>query len=386
MTNEMNMGKANNDTNVNGAKTFEKSKMEKYSVETICRKIDNYEIRFNHAAQRESEQWTAKMKGNLISDILQNNPIPALIVAEQFKNGACIKWNLDGKQRCTTVHRYIHDGFKIPKDIRRSNICYQTFKRDENGDILFDEEGIQLVEWKEFNITGKLFSQLPEELQDQIKCYCFDVVLYLNCSSEDIVYHIARYNDGRPMNKTQKGIIQLGEDFAKEVKTISTHAFFSDNGDYGNNARTKGTIDRAICETVMASNYLDDWKSNQEDICAYLRQNATFDDFDDVTDTLNRLEDIVDGTNESLFTAKEAFIWLTVFNRFKTYNVDDEKFADFMTKFVEELHETVVNEKTYDDLEGRRSTKDKTLVVAKINHLETLLKMFLGIANENTAA
>ena len=56
-----------------------------------------------------------------------------------------------------------------------------------------------------------------------------------------------------------------------------------------------------------------------------------------------------------------------------------------MELFVEELHSKLIGEKSYDDLEGRRSTKDKTLIVNKINHLDTLLKEFLGIG-EDTAA
>ena len=370
LTNEMNK-------NVGVAHTMETNKMERYNVASICKKIDGFEVLFNHAAQRESDQWTAKMKGNLISDIIQGNPVPSLVFAEEVhENGTTTKWDLDGKQRCFTIYDYRNDGFKIAKGIRRNIIQYQS---------ITIEDGKRLTELKTFDIVGKTFSQLPAELQDRINDYCFDVVLYLNCSAEDILYHIARYNDGRPMNKTQKGIIQLGGEYATEVKEIAKHNFFTDFGDYGKNAKEKGTIDRAICETVMASNYLDDWKTNQEDICSYIRENGSFDDFYAVEDTLDRLEEIVDGRTECLFNGKESFIWFTVFNRFKKYNADDEKFADFMELFIEELHSKVIGEKSYDDLEGRRSTKDKTLVVNKINHLDALLKEFLGIS-EDTAA
>jgi hypothetical protein len=360
--------------------SFETNKVDKYSVDSLIKKIEKHTIRFDHPSQRESEQWSSKMKGNLISDILQGNPIPAIVLAEQIINGVSITWDLDGKQRCTNVYSYVKNGFKIPKGIRRGTIKYQTIQKEEDGSIKLDEKGIPVMTWAECNIIGKTFSQLPEELQDKIKDYCFEVVLYLNCSSEDIIYHIARYNDGKPMNKTQKGIINLGEEFAQEVKDIAGHSFFIDCGEYGRNGKTNGTIDRIICETIMASNYLENWKSNQEDVCEYIRENADVDVFDDVRDSLDRLEDLVDGSNEQLFTAKESFIWLTVFHRFKTMEYEgksDDDFGRFMTKFVDELNELPVEGHTYKELEGRKSTKDKNLVVNKINYLERLLDDFI---------
>lgn len=369
-----------------GNQSFESNKTERYNVASIIKKIDKHTIRFDHPSQRESEQWSSKMKGNLISDILQGNPIPAIVLAEQIINGVSIVWDLDGKQRCTNVYSYVKNGFKIPKGIRRNIIRYQTAQKNQDGTIKLDEKGIPVMEWTEFNIVGKTYSQLPEELQDKLLEYCFDAVLYLNCSSEDIIYHIARYNDGKPMNKTQKGIINLGENFATEVKEIADHSFFVDCGEYGKNGKANGNIDRVICETIMASNYVDEWKPNQEKMCQFIKDNATEEVFDDIKDTLDRMEDIVDGSNESLFTNKESFIWLSVFSRFKKMNYNgktDEDFGKFMAAFVSDLKNESLDGMTYNDLEGRKSTKDKNLVLKKLNHIEKLLVKYI---NGNTGA
>lgn len=357
--------------------TFEKSKMEKYNVGSIVRKMNDHTIRFDHPVQRESEQWTPKMKGNLISDILQGNPIPALVLAEQVVNGMSIIWNLDGKQRCTNVYDYINDGFKITKTIRRNIIKYQSIIRDEEGNSVLDENGFPKMEWIEFDLCNKKYSQLPRELQERINEYCFEAVLYLNCSNDDIAYHITRYNEGKPMNQSQKGIIRLGEEYASIVKSISKMPFFTDCGCYSHKDSRNGTIDRVVTESVMAINYLDHWKKNQEDMCKFLKKNATIEQFDELEDTIERLTDIVMEEHDELFNTKESFIWFTVFTKFKKMKYEDNIFAEFLTAYVNELHSKKINDVTYDELKENRSTKDKSVIIKKITHLEQLLNDFL---------
>lgn len=204
--------------------TLEKSKPDKLCIASINKKIERHTIRFDHPLQRESEQWSPAMKGNLISDILQGNPIPPLVFAEQVANGLAIIWDLDGKQRCTTAYSFSKDAFKITKNIRRWLIAYQTSVKGKDGTEIFDKSGFPVYEKQEFDIRGKKYSELPEELQDRFKEYNFEIVQYLNCSSEDIAYHIARYNEGKPMTVSQKGLTRLGEKFATMVNF--RYAFF----------------------------------------------------------------------------------------------------------------------------------------------------------------
>lgn len=391
---KVNESQKNNNVNQNNQTTFEKSKTTKYVVSMLNSKIESQVIRFNHPNQRESDQWSNKMKGNLISDIIQHNPIPAIVLAEQNINGQQIIWDIDGKQRCMNIYNYVKNNYKIPKGIRRNIISYQRQLRDCDGNFILDDDGYPVVEWCEFNITNKYFKDLPKELQDLILTYEVDATMYLNCSSEDIVYHIARYNDGKPMNKSQKGTVNLGEEYAKEVKKIAKHNFFVDFGDYGkgDTAKKSGVIDRIICETVMASNYINNWKSNHEDTCNYIRNNASMDNFNDVSDTLDRLEEIMNGEVESLFTIKDSAIWFTVFNRFKSTGYNDNAFYDFMEWFLENnICEREFNGVRYSDLEGgndetgRKSTKDKSCVMNKIDHLCMIMNIYFSETMEKKA-
>ena len=73
------------------------------SAASVAKKIDRHILRFDHPLQRESEQWSPSMKGNLISDILQGNPLPSLVFAEQVVNSISIWMASRGAPMCTVI-------------------------------------------------------------------------------------------------------------------------------------------------------------------------------------------------------------------------------------------------------------------------------------------
>ena len=368
---------------MNNNQTFEKSKMERYSVASIIKKMNNQTLRYDHPLQRESDQHSNKMKSNLMSDILQGNPIPALVFAEQVINGISIIWNLDGKQRSTNAKEFSEDKFKISKSVRRGIIQYQAIIKDENGEIIPDENGFPQGEWREFDIRNKKFSQLPVELQEKFMDYCFDVTLYLNCSNEDIAYHMERYNDGKQMVSSQKGIIKLGEDYARIIKGISAMPFFKENG-FNYTQSKNGTIDRVCIESIMATDFLDDWKKTPEEMAEFLKQNATEEHFDNLEDTVERLEKVVTNDIAEMFDANDTFIYFSVFARFKKLGLDDGKFVEFMTEYAQSLHNLMKETEIDKETGKKKSTKDKIVVVDKINLVENLMNEFLHINKEDT--
>lgn len=355
----------------------ETNKKDMYKVSEICTKIDRYEILFNHPAQREGDQWNLKMMSNLISDILQGNPIPDIIMAEQVKGDIRYMWNLDGKQRCTNIYNYVHDSFKISKGVRRNIISYQSINRDEDGNIIPDENGLPTYSNQEFDIVNKKFSQLPIELQDKITSYCIGVTLYLNCSDEDIVYHIERYNDGKPMTKSQKGTIRLGTEYATKVNKITSSDFFVEHGSYTNKETLNGTLTRVVSEAVMANNFMDDWKKNQEDMCEYLRNNATMDMFDEIEESIEELNEVVVDEVDELFNSKDSFVWFTVFSRYRKNGGNTQRFGEFLITMVNDLLDKEVDGCTFNELKANRSTKDKSVVLKKITHIESLLGEYI---------
>ena len=360
----------------NQSTTMEKSKTTRMGVSELVRKMDNMTINFDHPLQRYAGQWTNKMKSDLISDIIQGNPIPALILAEQIQDdGTVITFDLDGKQRCTTVKEFKSDDFKIAKNVSRNIITYQTLKRDSNGKPLKNEKGFPMAEWVEYDISNKKYSQLPNEIKEAIDNYNFEITLYLNCSDEDIAYHIQRYNQGKAMNGIQKGVTHLGEDFSREVKAIAALPFFQDNG-FTFLQFKNGTVDRVVIESVMAVNFLSDWKKSPEEIAIYLNKHADMDMFYNIEDSITRIEDVITEDIGELFNAKNTFLWLALFEKFKTYNLSDESFIEFLTAFKKDLSNLDVNGVSFNEIDTGKNTKDKSLLVKKLDHLTMLMDSY----------
>ena len=363
--------------------TLEKSKPDKMSIHSIVKKMDKRTIRFDHPLQRSSDQWSPVMKGNLISDILQGNPLPELVFAEQVVNGIAIIWDLDGKQRCTNAYAFFKDHYRISRNIRRWLVEYQAQVVDENEQIIVDENNFPVYERKECDIRGKKFSDLPEELQEKFQDYNFEIIQYLNCNSEDIAYHIARYNEGKPATVSQKGIIRLGEEFAMSVKSISNMEFFKDMGGYKVSEFKNGTINRVVVESVMASYYISDWKKKQEDMCDYIKQNASMSDFERLEDNVHRLEKVMTDEVVDMFDSKDSFLWFGLFSRFIQMCNDDYLFVEFMKAFVQSLHTKKIDGVSYDELNGK-STKDKVVIQKKMKHLKVLLQEYLAVKQQRT--
>lgn len=379
----MNIPKA--ETRTTTTSTSEKTKMIALSVISICLQLDARSILDNHPLQRASGQWSKIMQSNLISDLLQGNAIPPLLLAEQYINGVAYKWLLDGKQRLVgAIYSYLNDGFKISRNVERNMIEYQANEQDENGNIVCDSYGIPKKINCEFDIRNKKFSQLPKELQERFKNYNLQITLNLNCTKEQIEYDIRRYNQSKPMSVAQKGVIYLGEDFTKIVKTLSAKPFFKEKGNYSPSESYNGKLDRTIIESIMSINFLDKWNKSNDVNCSYLKENAKVKQFNVLESIIDRLYDVVTDEVNDLFDSKNSFVWFTLFDRFTKTKIgrsetEDEKFVEFLAAYKEELHSRKIDGMTTEDIDYNAGTKGRVAVRKKLEHIEALMNEFLGI-------
>lgn len=355
-----------------------------YSIDSISKQLQKKRIRDDHILQRHSGLWPGFAKSELVSDVLRGKSLTQIIISEEIKNGLRMQWLIDGKQRCTTLHAYLHDEFAISKNVKNYNITYQTTKTDESGSEILNEDGFTEVEFKEFDIRGKKFSQLPEELQDIFKDRQIPVLYNMNCTKKDIAEDIARFNRSRPMNKAQNGWLGLDEGFAEMVDNIARMPFFQPDfagSTYTKNAHTSGSDRRVIVESIMVSDFIDEY-CDFDRMCEFLSEEASDSNFTDFYSLVERLTIVCNGEVAQLFNTKDSFLWFGLFSRYAKIENDDKRFVNFMAEFIRALHSKKINNISYDDLNGR-STKDKNVVLGKMEHLEKLMYEFLGVNKED---
>lgn len=373
-----------------------KSKSRTFVVSSIIKKLDKMNLNGEHSQQRDFI-WEKYRQSNLISDVLQNNPLPELVFAEQIINNATIIWVIDGKQRCTTLQEFVGNKFAIGTNVTRHMIRYSEPIKDEDGCIVRDDNGDVVYELKEFDIRKKRFKDLPDILKEKLLDYAFNVVYYCNCSDEEIAYHIQRYNSGKPMNVAQKGMTFIGKRNSDAIRNILSMSFFVDGiGAYTANQFTTSTMSRVIAESIMTTRFLRNWCKKYEDNCKFLEKNATANDFEMFKSLVSELEDEVECSVGKMFNDVDSFLWFGLYAQFKKMGLSCSEFNTFMKeinkgitrnnngKIDKKVLMTGICEKeidgvTLDELLRNPSTKDVNIVKTRIDFLTKLACEYFGV-------
>ncbi len=365
--------------------TAEKTKPTSYSLETISKKLRKHRLRDDHVLQRHSGQWSSIARSELISDVLQGRALTEIIISEEPKNGVIMYWLIDGKQRCTTVDDFLNNGFAISKKVQVSDIIYQSDKTDENGKIIYNADGFPIPETQVFDIRGKRFSQLPEELQDKFKEYQIRVMLNLNCNKKDIAYDIARFNRCRPMNVAQNGWTGLDEVFAEYIDNILKMDFFKPDYPktfYTTTNNKNGSMRRMLVESIMILNYLDFFDKDFRKMCEYLSENSSENLFINFYAMIEHLSLCINRDASCVFNTKNSPVWFCLFKEFLKLDLPDYCFGEFVSEFVKKLHKKEVNGINYDSLDKEGHSKNKNVIKNKLSLLKNLMFQYFSIEKE----
>lgn len=204
-----------------------------WNAKQIAKMVANGKVTTDNAVQR-GYVWDINKQSMLILSMIQGYPIPAFY-AIKSENGYDL---LDGKQRVTTIHRYLNDEFalKIP---------------EENADIIFeDSNGDEM----ETNVADLKFSELPEDVQDIINSYSLTVYYFEDITDEEISEMFFRLNNGKPLSA-----IELTRVRAKSRDTIvelSKHPLFT-------STMTASALAKYTNEDMVIKSYLM-WKKGEE--------------------------------------------------------------------------------------------------------------------------
>lgn len=332
----------------------------------------------NYISQRQPFQWSEEQINKFYSRILNNQPIPEIIICEKVEGGEKISYLIDGLQRLTYAEEFKENRIPVKaKGAEFVNIKYKKPVEDEAGNTRFVVDT--------FSIVGKYYKDLPKFLQKRFDNFNVTVTRFFNCSSEIIDYHMRNYNNHVAMSKSQYGITNVTNRTSKNIKTISEqHDFFKDNIDCSSGNRKKGTLDEVVAKTMMTMNFVEDWKKDPVETFKFVDANATDKQFEHLKENLDRLSKIADHTVKKLFNTTNTHIWLAVFDKFIGLGIPDLKFIDFMRTFDKRLHsEEVDNDAFINNVYKSRNTKDKKNVMDKINGLAELMYDYFNVSRES---
>ena len=351
------------------------------ALSSYLKSVNSEDISENQDVQRMF-CWDNPAINELIVTVLTEDYIPPIILGEEELGGDLTQqYIVDGIQRTTALNKFRHMNWKTTKSFENSVIQYQAKMRDEEGHLIKDEDGSILWENREFDIKNKTFEQLPDELKKKFDDYQIRIVIHQNCTMQEISKLVRRYNRNKSMGSNQKALTWIPT-YARKIKNIANNEFYKNCVSYSKSMRKNGTYEQTVANSVMATFHLNDWKKTPNDRNEYLEENSSFDEFEKVNEYGNRIAKVCGNKFQNIFVFKDILCWIATFDKFTKLGVKDNKFAEFVNALVNDLHDKVIGEWSYDLLDKEAGTSDKKIIQAKIDIYTALMMDYLHIDTE----
>ena len=151
--------------------------------------------------------WERSRKSALIESLILGYPVPQLF-AKRVERDTEKYYILDGKQRISAIVGFINDDYRLTK------LPILEYKDSTTGEII------------KYELTGKKFSELPEELQDRINDTSFRIIYFDNLEKDEEAEVFRRLNAGKPLSTKSKLLASI-KDLEKVVE-LGGHDLFSD--------------------------------------------------------------------------------------------------------------------------------------------------------------
>lgn len=377
----------------------DKTKKDMYMLSTLISMFNRGDIRDDHPQQRMPGRWGNDGRDGLVVTVLRDEDVDSIKICEQIYHDATTgrpiaeNWLIDGLQRLSVLKRYMMGEFKLGKNIEMPIIKYLAAQKDEKGAFILGEDGRRVYEEVDYDLRGKGYNDLPEELKEAYDSYAIDVVKHLDCTDDEIGYHIRRYNRQTNMNGNEKAVTYL-DTIAKDVKKIADNRFFLDCMDSSINNKKRSVNERVIMETLLLIFFSDNWTKAFRKQGEFLRENVTKNQIEIIDDLMTELTDVISEEQRKTFSIKNTPVWIKMFKYFKEKygnKLSNDSFSDFLTTFEEGLQNKVVllssPQKVYDeeldeasfyDIDHAKGTKDKKTLENKLHIIKILMDEYFG--------
>jgi len=200
-------------------------KMEKITVDSIIKRINNEELEFDSSFQRKAGLWNKKQKSQLIESIFLKIPLPAFY----FDASDDDKWQIiDGLQRIGTIKEYAVD--------KSFALVGMEFLKDLNG---------------------SKFDDLPRSLQRRIEETNLNAYLVNPSTPKNVKFNIfKRINTGGLILEPQeiRNALYQGQATEYLLKLSQSKAFKAATD---NSIKADRMLDREFCLRYVAFTMLD---------------------------------------------------------------------------------------------------------------------------------
>ena len=176
-----------------------------WNAKQIVKMIDNNTARFDSAYQR-TYVWDLERKSMMIHSMIMQIPTEPLWAAHGTETR--VYDFMDGKQRCNAIRDYIKGTYAL-KDV--PPIQYRDVK---TGNLLDDED----------DVNGKFFSELSEEMQDNILSYQFSVNYFDDIDEESQEDFFVRINRGKVLSAIELSRVKCAS--LPDIQKLTYHPLF----------------------------------------------------------------------------------------------------------------------------------------------------------------
>lgn len=177
-----------------------------WSIKTLAKMVNTNKLSFDNAVQR-GYCWDKSRKSLLIHSVIMGYPIPPFYAAKISGESGTVYDMLDGKQRSGALASYLKDEFAL-------------------GDVPEVEYEVEEGKVETIDISGKKFSELPEELQDIISDYSLTVYYFDGITEEEISELFRRLNNGKPLSAIE--LTRVNTKSKAEINALTKHPLFTE--------------------------------------------------------------------------------------------------------------------------------------------------------------
>lgn len=306
------------------------------TLQWINNQYNKGNISFSHKLQRPIGQWNSRMKSLLIHSLLCGYPINPIYIVDE--NG--ILYTLDGSQRTSTCIKYLNNEFALSKDTPPI-----TLQIKENGESIS----------KEYQIAGKKFKKLDEEVQSTLLSCGLQFCTISEYTDSEVKEMFHRQNAGKPLNGKLLRIVYESDKFSDAVYSLANHPFTEKL--LTNTQRKNGTDRDLIIQTLMliCTNQENDFTSfRTKDIDTFVKTYG-----DDSLSKMDVLKEAMDRLNEAFEDIKIPITSIPMV-LYSGYRVKKDKKS--FSKFVE-LINNFLND--YDNNEAYKKYVQSELEIQK---------------------